>query len=187
MRIIDIVAKEIETNQRYNEMFLKFVPDDKSLRDDLKQEIYLILCTMDQDKLKSIWDKNELRYYVSCLLMRNVLSKTSRFHYKYRKYKLTELNVGDGLSNYNDVEFENDILDKIDFVNKIDWINEQLSKILSKNPKRILEITIFNDYYRNKITFDELQKKYNISGGSCQTYVKRIVKILQRESRKLYI
>lgn len=59
------------------------VPD--TYKEDLIQEIYLILLEYDQDKLNNIPEK-EIKYFVSRIIINNWNSKTSPFYTKYRKY-----------------------------------------------------------------------------------------------------
>jgi hypothetical protein len=55
-------------------------------RDDLVQEIYLILLMYNQERLQEIQDKGDMRFFISKLITNNYNSKTSRFYYKYKKY-----------------------------------------------------------------------------------------------------
>lgn len=54
--------------------------------DDLVQEVYLILLEYDQDKLKQIYEKGEINYWLTRIIMNQYCSNTSPFYKKYRKY-----------------------------------------------------------------------------------------------------
>ena len=73
----------------------------RSEYDDLVQDILMEL--LDQEKVVSLFQKNQLRYYVMRIVRNNIQSCTSRFFYRYRRFSL--LNSGDkALSNYDGEE-----------------------------------------------------------------------------------
>ena len=66
---------------------------------DLVQDILMEL--LDQEKVVSLFQKDQLRYYVMRIVRNNLQSCTSRFYYRYRRFSL--LNSGDkALSNYGE-------------------------------------------------------------------------------------
>lgn len=79
--IIEQIAKNKTVETMVDNMA---VPD--LYRDDLIQEIYLILLQYDEDKIQEIWDKGDMNFFISKLITNNYNSKTSRFYYKYKKY-----------------------------------------------------------------------------------------------------
>ena len=73
---------------------LKIPPDEIN---DLAQECYLILLEYDQNKLNRINKKNEIQYFITKIIMNQYFSKTSTYHYKYRKfYELINSKYTDG-------------------------------------------------------------------------------------------
>ena len=58
---------------------------------DLVQDILMEL--LDQEKVVSLFQKDQLRYYVMRIVRNNLQSCTSRFYYRYRRFSL--LNSGD--------------------------------------------------------------------------------------------
>lgn len=54
--------------------------------DDLVQEVYLIMLEYDQEKLKQIYEKGEINYWLTRIIMNQYCSNTSPFYKKYRKY-----------------------------------------------------------------------------------------------------
>ena len=79
--IIEEIAKKKTVETMVDNMA---VPD--LYRDDLIQEIYLILLQYSPEAIQNIWDKGEMDYFISKLITNNYNSKTSRFYYKYKKY-----------------------------------------------------------------------------------------------------
>lgn len=59
---------------------------------DLTQDILLELWDMDDKKLKGLWERKQLRYYLMRIVRNNIQSKTSRFYYRYRRFSF--LNLG---------------------------------------------------------------------------------------------
>lgn len=61
----------------------------RSEYDDLVQDILIEL--LDQEKKKkivSLFQKDQLRYYVMRIVRNNLQSSTSRFYYRYRRFSL---------------------------------------------------------------------------------------------------
>lgn len=54
--------------------------------DDLVQEVYLIMLEYDREKLKQIYEKGEINYWLTRIIMNQYCSNTSPFYKKYRKY-----------------------------------------------------------------------------------------------------
>ena len=68
---------------------------------DLVQDILMEL--LDQEKVVSLFQKDQLRYYVMRIVRNNLQSCTSRFYYRYRRFSL--LNQGDkSLESYGQKE-----------------------------------------------------------------------------------
>ena len=94
--VVELVAKE-----GWVEECIKTVSGGvwRSEYDDLVQDILMEL--LDQEKVVSLFQKNQLRYYVMRIVRNNLQSCTSRFYYRYRRFSL--LNSGDkALSNYGE-------------------------------------------------------------------------------------
>ncbi len=79
--IIEKIAKERVIEDMIENLGVKAL-----YKDDLLQETFIILLTYDEDKIQALYDRGELRYFISKLLTNQINSKTSRFYYKYRKY-----------------------------------------------------------------------------------------------------
>ena len=68
---------------------------------DLVQDILIEL--LDQEKITSLYQKGQLKYFIMRIIRNNIQSNTSRFFYRYRRFSL--LNSGDkALSNYDGQE-----------------------------------------------------------------------------------
>lgn len=54
--------------------------------DDLKQELAIILLEYNQDKLKEMYDKKQIKFFLVRVIQFQYFSKTSPFYKKYKKY-----------------------------------------------------------------------------------------------------
>ena len=96
--VVELVAKE-----GWVEECIKTVSGGvwRSEYNDLVQDILIEL--LDQEKVVSLFQKDQLRYYVMRIVRNNLQSSTSRFYYRYRRFSL--LNQGDkALSSYGQKE-----------------------------------------------------------------------------------
>ena len=62
---------------------------------DLEQDIYMELLEKPENVLESIYNRGQISYYLTRIVMNNIKSKTSRFYYKYKKNKRVETNMDD--------------------------------------------------------------------------------------------
>lgn len=67
---------------------------DEDLR-DLANDIYLELLEKPAEILEGIYDREQMNYYITRIVMNNINSKTSRFYYKYRLPKQKEVSIDD--------------------------------------------------------------------------------------------
>lgn len=62
---------------------------------DLEQDIYVELLEKDDDVIETLYNKNQLNYYLTRMVINNINSKTSRYFYKYKKDKLKQTKIDD--------------------------------------------------------------------------------------------
>jgi hypothetical protein len=65
------------------EVAANFIPADDL--DDLTQEVFLYLLELPSEKLQQLIEDKQIKYYFIRLCKNNYYSKTSKYHYKYRK------------------------------------------------------------------------------------------------------
>ena len=83
--IYTIIAKEklIETLiDKYNVQ--------TKYKQDLAQEIYLIILTKPPELLKQLYDTKQINYYLARIISNQYFSKTSQFFKNYKKYNITK-------------------------------------------------------------------------------------------------
>lgn len=60
--------------------------NDEDLK-DLSIDIYLELLEKDEDCLLGIYERGQINYYITRIVLNNINSKTSRYYYLYKKNK----------------------------------------------------------------------------------------------------
>lgn len=103
----DTIISNLYSDKDVNKVINQMEP--AHLREDLKQEVFLALCTSDPQKIIELNQKNQLRYYVVRIILRTMHSSDNSFYYKYRRY-FSELppNIEDRPDEqFNEIEFAN--------------------------------------------------------------------------------
>lgn len=88
MNIVEKLAKE-----RVVETMLRNMRIEDKYFDDLAQEIYLILLEYDQDKLTLIYNKKQINFFISRIIMNQAFSKNSPFYMNYKKWDLNKVDL----------------------------------------------------------------------------------------------
>lgn len=106
------------------------------LKDDLKAELFLILCEMDDKRIISAWKGKYLTYLCVNIVKKQYKSKKSPFHQKWRKELVgTDFDVRDGFTEA-DISGSDDalIIKKILWFveNKLDLVDRELFKLYFK-------------------------------------------------------
>lgn len=76
------VIEELFTGKNFNDCLQKMEPD--YLREDLKQEVAVIVCEWPEEKVIGLYQRKELDFYVVRVILNLVKSKTSPFAKRYR-------------------------------------------------------------------------------------------------------
>ena len=83
-----MVKNEILTEfwdlKEVNEAFAKMQPEE--LQYDLKAEVFLVLCEMDEQKLIGMYERNELKFYIVRTMLNMIKSDRSNFYKNYRNH-----------------------------------------------------------------------------------------------------
>ena len=70
------------TSKEVNDAFDKMHPEE--LRYDLKAEVFLVLCEMNDNKLEGLFKRNELKFYIVRIMLNMIKSDRSTFYKNYR-------------------------------------------------------------------------------------------------------
>lgn len=90
--VVDKIAKD-----KVVEGIIKNVAKDTKDEDlrDLAQDIYLELLEKPENILLCIYERNQIQYYLTRIVLNNVNSKTSRYYYIYKKNKSVTTPIDD--------------------------------------------------------------------------------------------
>lgn len=113
-----------------NDAFKKMQPEE--LQEDLKAEVFLVLCEMDDDKIKGLYERNELKFYIVRIMLNMIKSDRSTFYKQYRNY--TEFD----LTHQKPDEVENtNYIDKLaSKLEGLHWYNKEIIKLYAVDFKR---------------------------------------------------
>jgi hypothetical protein len=78
------ILSELFQSKEMAELLQKMNPDH--LRDDLKQELFLVLLETPDEKIIQLHERKELRWYTARIVMNMIASSSSPFHKKYRQF-----------------------------------------------------------------------------------------------------
>ena len=107
------------------------------LQEDLKSEVFLILCELPEEKLIALYDRKELKFYMVRIMLNLVQNKNNSFYKKYRNF--SELN------SQEEIVIQDDSPDITKIVNKyfenLYWYQKEILKLytyeFNKNAKKL--------------------------------------------------
>lgn len=92
-------------NDRIVESIIKNLGVSPKYRDDLAQEVYIIILEYDRDKITEMYNNKQLNFFLTRVIKNQINSVTSSFYRKYRKfYELTDENK----NNYTHMDDDDD-------------------------------------------------------------------------------
>jgi hypothetical protein len=111
--------------------------EPRHLREDLKQEVILIICELSDEKLMQLHNDKALEFYTVRVLLNQIKSKTSPFAKKYRgySYELTH-DIEDEFSDIAKEEREGrEMIEDmaIEEIDKLYWYNKLLVNLYLKH------------------------------------------------------
>jgi len=159
-------------DQLYNDKRIddacKKIAKGNDLWQDLKQELFVVLCEYDQSKIKEIIEKKQIMYFIVRILLNFYNSKTSPF---YKKFKHINDEVIDlkFIKHFEDDNSYSDELDKIELAFEqadLSWYERGIAKL-----------------YIQEKSFRKLSAKLDIPTRSlCET-----MKDVKRKTHDIYI
>lgn len=128
------IIEQFWNSKEVDEAFNKMQPEE--LRYDLKAEVFLVLCEMDEEKLIGLYQRCELKFYIVRTMLNMIKSDRSAFYKNYRNY--TEY-VDTGQANK---EEHSDLVDRMEKkIDKLHWYKKEILKLYAidfkKNAKEL--------------------------------------------------
>lgn len=187
------IINDLYTSEWYNEMLSKITSNNK-LKEELNQELMLILCEMDNDKLIKAHQDNYLKYLIINIAKKQYHSSTSPFHKKYRKYNYEfedEIyKIADNKTLEDIDEFHFKIIKK--YIDKLDITEREIIKMYFKLDDYDRHIGKLRDVDCDKVRSStrKIEKKLTLKGnvpGSDKITIDHstISKIINRVKQKI--
>lgn len=83
------MKKIYETAYEYIEEIVKNIAPVDPDKDDLIQDVALVVLEKPPEFISELYDKKQLKYYIARVIMNNLFSTSSPYYCKYKKYKNT--------------------------------------------------------------------------------------------------
>jgi hypothetical protein len=130
------ILAEYWTLKEVNDAFAKMHPEE--LQYDLKAEVFLVLCEMNEDKLIGMYERNELKFYIVRIMLNMIKSDRSNFYKSYRNYTEYVENDTEAEVNFD----KSDLVDKLEKnLEGLHWYNKEILKLYAidfkKNAKEL--------------------------------------------------
>lgn len=77
------ILSNLYNDKDVNDTINKMQPD--YLREDLKQELFVVLCEQPEERLKEMIEKKYLKYYCARVIINMIQSNTSKFYKMFRR------------------------------------------------------------------------------------------------------
>ena len=157
-----------------NKFIYRMIPNKRDA-EDFYQDLYIIMADKDNDKMKKIYDNNEMMQYVYIIIRNNLQSKNSRYYYTYRKPIGNDYNEEIDFRESYDATDKNKLLDELqeDYKLLLSKIDRYLNTELNENPKSFYDKKVFEMYYNEDNTFRGLGELLNIPMSSIYNTVTR--------------
>lgn len=97
-------------NDKVVEEIVKNVAKDSTDEDlkDLCQDVYLTLMEKDEEWLTGIYERQQINYFITRIVMNNINSRTSRFFYMYKHNKIKETGIEDAITEGEREKYDRD-------------------------------------------------------------------------------
>ena len=172
------IITEIFNSEEYDKVINNLFKGDDYLKQDLKQELFLILLEKDEELIKNLYETNGLKFYFTRIVLNQVKSQTSPFYTKYRqselKYEIAMEGAEDRIADFEDEESLHKYFDILDFIvdNKILtwWETEVFIAYYKIKPNFLL------DNISDNVSYAVLAKKLNLSRSNVAQEVNKIKK-----------
>ena len=108
------------------------------LQDDLRQEVFMVLCEMEEDRLIQMYAEGYLKYFIVRTILNMAKSDRSNFHKKFRQV-YTEIPVSYEVTKE---EYNEDVILRLEKgMEVLHWYERELLNIYANNGKNLLAIS----------------------------------------------
>lgn len=129
------IITELYNSSDINEAIGKMQPIE--LQDDLRQEVFLVLCEMDEEKLFVMYEQGYLKYFIVRTILNMAKSDRSNF---YRKFRQVYQEIPITYESQKE-EYDETLVKKLEQgMEVLHWYEKELLKLYSEN-KNLLAIS----------------------------------------------
>lgn len=125
------IISELWSSSDLNEALKKMKPVE--IQEDLKSELFLIICEIDESKLIDLYDKKQLKFYIVRIMLNLVQSSKNKFFKNYRNFE-----------EYNETEKpdeQDEPIEVMDYIESLYWYQKEILKLytfdFNKNAKEL--------------------------------------------------
>ena len=140
---------------------------DTFLAEDLVQEVFLQLLTMNHHKLLIILDGGKIKTYVCKIMLVKYFSKKSQFHKKNVKYKNNKVRPTN-----NNSFIEKKINEQIEHTDNVDDMLAKIDNCLKTMDA--YDTKVFKLYYETGLSFRKLEEETGISQRSLRNTITKV-------------
>ena len=143
--------------------------------EDLAHEVILSVLTANREKMNLLVSKKQMRYWIIRLCINNYRSKTSRYHYKYRKHKERHRKATEHINH----------IKKLDVVQEKKW-NEVLLNFIEDKLQNVewFEKNCFSIYYGDKHSLNSMAKETGINRNTLYRAISDVRQYIKDEIKK---
>ena len=124
----DKILSELFTSKEFHLAINKMEPE--CYREDLKQEVFLVLCSTDSQKILQLHESKQLKFYATRIMLNMIQSKTSRFFYSFRKNTPVELSNNLPIKDEQYDTSIDDTINKVEeSIDELSWYKKELFKL----------------------------------------------------------
>lgn len=110
------------------------------LQDDLRQEIFLVLCEMDDERLLGMWTSGYLKYFVVRTMLNMAKSDRSTFFNQFRR------SFSEYCDNYEKADEGSDVHEEMDgklkqSMGELHWYEKNVFELYADNGRNILKLS----------------------------------------------
>lgn len=125
------IIAELWDSKDLNDTLKKKKPVE--IQEDLKSELFLIICEIEENKLLELYNRKELKFYIVRIMLNLVQSSKNNFYKNYRNFQ-----------EYNEEEKPDEIDEPIEIMQYIEglyWYQKEILKLytfhFNKNAKEL--------------------------------------------------
>jgi hypothetical protein len=120
------ILTELFLSRELDDLLKKMNPEN--LRDDLRQELFVVLCECSEEKIVRMHEAKQLKFFATRIVLNMIQSKKSAFYYKYRRIIPVELPDSIKVLGYQDTDFSIEQFEA-DYTQRAAKMNKALSEM----------------------------------------------------------